>query len=251
MVLRVIEENDINIKVLLGIWLKAELSNHEGCPWLEIPIPDSVLNANKKINLQEIETGIMLANKFDDIIVSVSVGNEALVEWNDHLVDTQVIIQYVQKVKSRIEQPVTVADNFRWWVESGSELADVVDYVSIHVYPLWEGQGIDTAKEYSVSNVQDVCDALPESKIVITELGWATVASEFGERANEENQLRYFNEMMSWAEEMNITTFFFEAFDEPWKGDPNNPLGAEKHWGIFTVDRKPKLVMQKFYPDLL
>lgn len=250
MVLRVIEENNLNIKVLLGIWLKAELSNHEGCPWLEIPIPDSVLSQNKKVNLEEIETGIMLANRYDDIIVSVSVGNEALVEWNDHLVDTEVIITYVKKVQKDIEQPVTVADNFKWWAESGSELAKVVDYVSVHVYPLWEGQGIDTGMVYSIANVQEVCDSLPESKIVITELGWATVATEFGERANEENQMRYFNEMMTWADEMNITTFFFEAFDEPWKGDPNNPLGAEKHWGIFTVDRKPKLVMQELYPEL-
>ena len=41
---------------------------------------------------------------------------------------------------------------------------------------------------------------------------------------------------------MNITTFFFEAFDEDWKGDDKEPLGAEKHWGLFTQDRKPKLV---------
>ena len=37
--------------------------------------------------------------------------------------------------------------------------------------------------------------------------------------------------------------FFFEAFDEPWKGDPNFPLGAEKHWGLFKVDRTPKQVV--------
>ena len=24
-----------------------------------------------------------------------------------------------------------------------------------------------------------------------------------------------------------VTVFFFEAFDEPWKGDPGNPQGAE------------------------
>ena len=35
----------------------------------------------------------------------------------------------------------------------------------------------------------------------------------------------------------------FEAFDEPWKGG-NNPLEAEKNWGIFKVDRTPKLVLQ-------
>jgi hypothetical protein len=27
---------------------------------------------------------------------------------------------------------------------------------------------------------------------------------------------------------MNITTFFFEAFDEDGKGDPNNMMGAAK-----------------------
>ena len=44
---------------------------------------------------------------------------------------------------------------------------------------------------------------------------------------------------------LNVTFFFFEAFDENWKGDPNNPLGAEKHWGLFKVDRTPKLLMQQ------
>jgi exo-beta-1,3-glucanase (GH17 family) len=39
--------------------------------------------------------------------------------------------------------------------------------------------------------------------------------------------------------------FFFEAFDEPWKGDPGNPRGAEKHWGLFKVDRTPKQVMRR------
>ena len=50
--------------------------------------------------------------------------------------------------------------------------------------------------------------------------------------------------MLGWATETGTTVFFFEAFDEPWKGDPNNPLGAEKHWGLWNVDRTPKLVMR-------
>ena len=49
---------------------------------------------------------------------------------------------------------------------------------------------------------------------------------------------------MASSEKMNITTFFFEAFDEDWKGDPGNPQGAEKHWGLYTANRKPKLVMK-------
>lgn len=251
MVLRVIEENQLPVKVLLGIWLKAELSNHEGCSWLEEPIPDSILAQNKEMNLIEIETGINLSNQYKDIIVAVSVGNEALVEWNDHLVDTETIINYVKNVKDNIKQLVTVADNFRWWIASGLELSKVVDFASVHIYPLWEGQDIDTAMAYSISNIEDVSKALPESKIVLTEVGWATIAAEFGERASEEKQMRYYHDIMDWAKEMNITTFFFEAFDEPWKGDPNNPLGAEKHWGIFNVDRTPKLVMEELYQDLV
>jgi hypothetical protein len=45
-------------------------------------------------------------------------------------------------------------------------------------------------------------------------------------------------------------TFAFEAFDEPWKGSPEI-LEPEKHWGLFTVDRKPKKVMRKYFPELL
>jgi exo-beta-1,3-glucanase (GH17 family) len=48
-----------------------------------------------------------------------------------------------------------------------------------------------------------------------------------------------------WASENNVTVFFFEAFDEPWKGDPADPQGAEKHWGLFRADRSPKLAMSE------
>ena len=56
--------------------------------------------------------------------------------------------------------------------------------------------------------------------------------------------MRYYREILDWATQTNTTVFFFEAFDEPWKGNPDNADGAEKHWGIFNVDRTPKLVMQ-------
>jgi len=76
--------------------------------------------------------------------------------------------------------------------------------------------------------------------VAILEAGWASVAAEFGERASEANQARYYRELEEWAGETNTTVLFFEAFDEPWKGDPDNPLGAEKHRGLFNVDRTPK-----------
>jgi exo-beta-1,3-glucanase (GH17 family) len=247
MVLRVIRENNINIKVLLGIWLRAELSNHETCEWLTEPIPDEELQENKKLNLTEIEKGIKLANEYKDVVLAVNVGNEALVDWNDHKVDTDTIISYVHQVKQSIEQEVTVADNYKWWADHGTELAKAVDFVSIHVYPVWEGKDINEGLSYSIENVMEVQNALPGARIVITEAGWPSVASEFPERVNEEKQMQYYNEIMAFAKENNITTFIFEAFDEDWKGNPANMDGAEKHWGLFNINRKPKKVMQHIY----
>jgi exo-beta-1,3-glucanase (GH17 family) len=249
-VLKVIAENQINIKVMLGIWLKAELSNHESCTWLTEPIPDETLAKNKELNQEEIARGIKLANAYPEIIVAVNVGNEALVDWNDHKVATEDIIAYVKQVKTAVAQPVTVAENYKWWAEHGKELADAVDFISVHTYPVWEGRDVDEGMAFTIENLNEVRSALPAAKIVIGEAGWASVGSEFGERANEEKQLRYYNELIAWSAKMNITTFFFEAFDEEWKGDPNNMLGAEKHWGVFSSDRKSKKVMHDLYPDL-
>ncbi|MGB5578778.1 MAG: hypothetical protein WBM88_15320 [Woeseiaceae bacterium] len=241
--LELIEAHQLPIKVLLGMWLDAEFSNHEGCPWLDEPIPDEQLAENTLENVAELERGIELANRFDDIVVAVNVGNEALVEWNDHMVPLEKVIAYVRQVKAAIDQPVTVADNYEWWIQDGAPLAAEVDFLGIHTYPAWEEKTIDEAMPYTIENMQGVHTALPGKPVAILEAGWASVAIEFGERASEAKQARYFRELGEWAKETNTTVFFFEAFDEPWKGNPNNPLGAEKHWGVFNVDRTPKLVM--------
>ncbi|MFN2395909.1 MAG: glycosyl hydrolase family 17 protein, partial [Bacteroidales bacterium] len=246
MVLEVIREHNLDFKVMQGIWLRAEVSAHETCEWLTEPIPQETLDENKILNAQEIAKGIELANEYNDIIVAVNVGNEILVEWNDHMVSLDSAIAYVQKVQQAIEQPVTVADNYKWWADHGSELADVVDFVSIHVYPIWEGKDIDEGMSYTIENVEEVMDSLPGKEIVIAEAGWATIASEFGPRANQEKQKQYIKDLMEWSVQNNITTFIFEAFDEDWKGDPNDPMGAEKHWGLYTVDREPKKVVEIF-----
>jgi exo-beta-1,3-glucanase (GH17 family) len=243
--LRLIREHDLPIRVLLGIWLDAEFSNHDGCPWLHEPIPDETLAANTLKNEAEIRRGIELANGYRDIIVAVNVGNEALVEWNDHMVPLDNVIAYVREVKSAIAQPVTVADNYLWWARDGAPLAAEVDFLGVHTYPQWEGKSIDEAMPYTIANIEQVRASLPDKPIAILEAGWATIASEFGDRASEEYQLRYYEEIAQWAAKTNTTVFFFEAFDEPWKGDPGNPLGAEKHWGLWNVDRTPKQVVRE------
>ncbi|MEM1330122.1 MAG: glycosyl hydrolase [Planctomycetota bacterium] len=244
-VIRLIEEHDLPMRVMLGAWLAAEVSN-PNCPWHPQPYPDRVLEANTIENVAEIDRAIMLANAHPETVMSVAVGNEALVSWTDHLVPADSVIRYVRKVKSSIRQPVTVADNYGAWIEEdGIAVAAELDFVSVHIYPVWEGRGIEEGLSYGVECMERVREALPDAQLVITEAGWATTASEFGERASQEHQLRYYNELMAWAERINTTVFFFEAFDESWKGDPNNPMGAEKHWGLYFEDRTPKLAAKQ------
>ena len=95
------------------------------------------------------------------------------------------------------------------------------------------------------SGSTSVANRYPHKPVIITEAGWTTVSNGRGippSLANEANQNRYIHELMSWAAKMGIVTFIFEAFDEAWKGseDPNEP---EKHWGLYTQERKPKQVM--------
>jgi exo-beta-1,3-glucanase (GH17 family) len=247
-VLRLIRENKLKLKVLLGAWLSAEMSN-TNCTWLP-SIPADTLAANRKLNAAEIQNLIRLANQYRELVVAVAVGNETLVSWNDHMVPVESVIDYVRQVKKAVRQPVTVCDNYDWWSHHGTALARELDFISVHTYPEWEKKDIDEAMAYTIANLQAVRNALPHSRLVITEAGWATVAKEFGARASEEKQKTYYHDLFVWTGQMNITTFFFEAFDEDWKGDAGDPLGAEKHWGLFTVDRKAKLAMQTLYPDL-
>jgi exo-beta-1,3-glucanase (GH17 family) len=242
--LELIRKHDLPMKVLLGIWLDAEVSNHEGCPWLKEPIPGAKLAANAVKNEAEVERGIELARRFGDIVVAVNVGNEALVDWNDHMVPLEKVIAYVRRVRAAVDQPVTVADNYRWWAEHGAPLAAEVDFLGVHTYPVWEGKTIEEALAYTVENIESVRAALPGRPIAVLEAGWPTIASEFGDRASEASQARHYGELRQWAAATNTTVFLFEAFDEPWKGDPDNPLGAEKHWGLFNVDRTPKEAMR-------
>lgn len=243
-VLRLIETHKLELKVLLGAWLAAEVDN-PGCPWRTEPHSKEVLAANLINNREEVDRAIKLTKRYPEIVIAVAVGNEALVEWNDHMVPEESLIRHVRRTKKAVKVPVTVADNYDWWAKHGAALAKEVDFVSVHIYPQWEQKDIEEAIAYGIANMEAVRKALPDSRLVITEAGWATTASEFGARASEAKQQRYYRELFEWAADLNITTFFFAAFDESWKGDPNDPLGAEKHWGLFTEARAPKLVTQQ------
>ena len=244
-VLNVIQKENFDFKVMLGAYIVAEVNNY-GCPWGGAYTEDQ-LAKNKIYNANQVNKLIQFANQYPDIIFSLSAGNEACVDWTDHYVPVESVINYVKTIKKGAKQPVTFCENYLPWLDKLKDLVDEVDFISIHTYPVWEYKNIHEAMEYTKQNFYSVADTYPEKLVVITEAGWTTYSNGRGicpSNVSEEYQKTYYNDLINWCEEDNILTFVFEAFDESWKGS-DEALEPEKHWGLFKVDRKPKLVMRE------
>jgi len=243
-VLKVIENEKLGFKVMLGAYIGAELNNF-GCPWGKI-FTEEELKRNKKKNVDQIRKLINLANQYPEIIFSLSAGNEATVDWTDHYVPVEKVISFVKMIKAETKQPVTFCESYVPWYDKLKSLVDEVDFISIHSYPIWEYKRIHESMEYTIQNYKGIADRYPGMPVVITEAGWATSSNGRGinpELASQESQAIYYQDLVQWSEKEGIMTFVFEAFDEPWKGSPE-ALEPEKHWGLFTVDRKPKKAVQ-------
>ncbi len=250
LVLQVIKNEGFDFRVMLGADLRAESSNPD-CPW-GADFTEERLVENRRHNGAEIERMIEFANQFPDIVFAVSIGNEASVDWTDHLVSVESLVAYARRIKQTAAQPVTFCENYVPWTEKLEPLAEVLDFISLHTYPVWEYHTIEGAIEYTRQNYRSVADHYPGKPVIITEAGWTTNSNGRGIEpwnASQEFQAHYYSELIDWSNENRVLTFIFEAFDEPWKGSPD-PMEPEKHWGIFTVDRKPKLVMQELYEHL-
>ncbi len=250
-VLQVIEEDGLPLRVMLGAYLGAELSN-PGCPWGGV-YTEPQLAANRRENDAELRRLVALALRHRDTVFSVAVGNEATVDWTDHLVPVPRMIECVRWVKARVPQPVTFCENYVPWQDRLAPLVPELDFISVHTYPVWEHKPIHEALDYTQDNVASVARRYPGTPVVITEAGWCTRSNGRGMRAEhavQALQAAYVRELMDWTRAEGLLCFVFEAFDEPWKGS-DDPLEPEKHWGLFTVDRRPKLAVADLYADLL
>jgi exo-beta-1,3-glucanase (GH17 family) len=192
-----------------------------------------------------------VARKYPELVAGISVGNEIRVFWSDHKVRPKRLIGYIRAVRAETEVPVTVADDFNFWNKPESqEVASELDFIVLHVHALWAGCPIENAMPWTKQIYKEISDAHPTKTVVIGEAGWATKKHTEGEQAklikgdpNEKNQERYWTELRAWAEMNKVTTFWFEAFDENWKGG-SHPDEVEKHWGIFNTDRTPKQALK-------
>ena len=242
-VLEVIRRDGLDFKLMLGAYLGAEMNN-VGCPWGG-RFSEKQLQASIVENDAEVDRLIALANAYPDIVFSVAVGNEATVDWTDHLVSVQRMIELVRRVKKAVSQPVTFCENYVPWQHKLHDLVAELDFISLHTYPVWEYKPVHEALAYTRDNYDSVARLYPDKPVIITEAGWATNSNGRGidaHNASQDLQAVYLRDLLQWTDDAGILCFVFEAFDEPWKGSPD-PMEPEKHWGLYTVDREPKKVV--------
>jgi len=203
---------DYDMDVVTGIWLGM----------------DTIINED------EIQAGITLANASTNV-TSVMVGNETILRGEFSATDLGVLMD---RVRREVNVPVSTAEPWHVWLHY-PELADHVDYITVHMLPYWEGIDVDIAVDYIVDKMEQLEAAFPDKEILIGEVGWpsdgrtreAAVASE----ANEALFLRRF---LHRATELDYEYFLMEAFDQPWKAENEGGVGA--YWGVYDVERNPK-----------
>ncbi len=228
--LSIIREDSRDVQVLLGIWIA----------------PD-----DDAANRREIDAAVRLAAAYPEIVAAVCVGNETQVFWSDHRCAPAALLDALREVRSRVTVPVTTADDFNFWNKPESrEVAAAVDFILLHAHPLWNGRQLDEALPWLQERVAEVAALHPDRTIVIGETGWATQRADEGDqgrlmkgRLGEPEQKTFHDQARAWAAATGTVVFFFEAFDENWKGGPH-PDEVEKHWGLWRADRAPKQALQ-------
>jgi exo-beta-1,3-glucanase (GH17 family) len=236
-VLHVIRTANLDMRVQLGVWIAGALAVHD------------------QENMKQIASGIALANTYQDIVVSVSVGNETLEDWSSVRTPPADLVGYIGQVRSQVTQPVTTDDMYLPFKLQGQytnllPVAEAVDYLSIHVYAFidapwswnWKQPAVPEGPEraqammqagltFTKSSIADVRAAMTakglDRPILIGEAGWKSRQTKLTDpdepfRAHPVNQQIFYDGLTAWVygggrdKDSPESAFYFEAFDEPW-----------------------------------
>lgn len=188
----------------------------------------------------EIEGLVRMANANPDVVTAAIVGNEALLRKE---VTPRQLIALIEQVKARIEQPVTYADVWEFWLKH-LEIVPAVDFVTIHLLPYWEDNpaGIDDALAEVAKVRVAFGNAFAPKEILIGETGWP---SEGRQRETAlpslVNQATFIRGFVAMAEQNGWRYNLIEAFDQPWKRVSEGAVGG--YWGMYDADRQDKSIL--------
>jgi len=204
-----------NINVNLGAWISRDAA----------------------ANAQEVAHAIDIA-RANPNVKRLIIGNEALLREDISAPDLIVLIEHV---KRQVNIPVSTAEPWHIWLKY-PELADSVDFISVHILPYWEGVPEDGALGYVLYRYKQLATAFPQKHIYIGEVGWPSEGEWIkGAEPSQINQAKFTRDFLNIASEQRLDYSIVEAFDAPWKRGIEGTVGA--HWGLWNRDRQPKFAM--------
>ncbi len=152
-----------------------------------------------------------------------------------------VLRETIRYVKTRVKVPVTYADVWEYWLRY-REIADDVDFLTIHVLPYWENMPVRAkdAAAHVIAIQKQVALAFPGKEVLIGETGWPSNGRmREGALASRTNQARVVSEILDLAKRENIRVNLIEAYDSLWKREWEGTVGG--NWGLFDgASRKLK-----------
>jgi exo-beta-1,3-glucanase (GH17 family) len=206
----------LGLKVIQGLWL----------------------GSDRKKNRVRIDATVALAKQYRDTITAIVVGNEVLLRGELAAPD---IAQVLREVKAATGMPVTYADVWEYWLRN-RELAEAVDFITIHILPYWEDFPISAEQAGAhVDSIRGrVAASFPGKEILIGEVGWPSAGRmREGALPSPANQARVLEEVVARARTNHYRANLIEAFDQPWKRKLEGTVGG--YWGLLSSGgREPK-----------
>ncbi|MGH8354603.1 MAG: beta (1-6) glucans synthase [Pseudomonas sp.] len=198
------------------------------------------VNANPLDTDKEIQALIQAANANPDVVEAVIVGNETLLRKE---VTGAQLAQLIGQVKAQVQQPVTYADVWEFWLQH-PQVAPAVDFLTIHLLPYWEDDpaGIDDALAHVAQIRQVFGNKFAPKDILIGETGWPSEGRQRETaRPSRVNEAKFIRGFVHLAEQNGWRYNLIEAFDQPWKRQSEGAVGG--YWGLFDADRADKAVL--------
>ncbi len=166
------------------------------------------------------------------------VGNEALLRED---LTIEQLTAFIDSAKKQTDIPVSTAEPWHIWLKY-PQLANSVDFITVHILPYWEGVPEDGAIGYLMYRYRQMATAFPNRHIFIGEVGWPSEGQWVkGAEPSLVNEARFIRDFLNIASAERLDYSIVEAFDAPWKRGIEGTVGA--HWGLWDHNRKPKFSM--------
>jgi len=194
------------------------------------------LSEDLDINETELRNGIEVARAGHADILAV--GNEVMLRED---LSEEQLIGYIERAKAAVPHvPVGTVDAY-FLFENHPRVTEVCDTLLVNCYPFWESCPAEYALLYMKEMYRRAQNVANGKKVVISETGWPTAGSAFGEAIpSYDHALEYFIRTYQWAEDEGVEIFYFSSFDESWKIGDEGDVGA--YWGLWDEDGNLKYV---------